>query len=334
MLSIPTIPPRADSSLWPSLRTTHPIIYDDAPSSPANPNHQRASHPQHDHHYNSSRGLLAQLSSEENKISQRKLNIQRYGATWIRPPGVLKTFQASEDEKAEREEQEALARREQAMMDLQAAQQETANAEAREGAEDMEDVEGERDLDDEVPEAEADESDMSESEDESDSDSEVEEGNTTRQTADVTFNEDSFIEGSMLEGHVSQMLAMEEASMSGTLQEERDLDEDIPEAGSYEHTDSSLIDSSSENEGPSSAFRAPPPPPNRRRSNRRSSGAAFIRRNVQTQTPPQVGRNTRLSMEYEGSSSILDGSSFLRSSPAAARASLRGRLFNTRPPGR
>ncbi|PVH99631.1 hypothetical protein DM02DRAFT_614875 [Periconia macrospinosa] len=327
MLSLPTVPPRADSSLWPSLRTARPITYDDAPSSPAL-HQQRISHVQHDHHhhYNSSRGLLAQLTSEENKISQRKQNIQRYGATWIRPPGVLKTFQASEDEKVEREEQEALARREQVMMDLAAAQQETANAEAREDAEDMEDANEERDLDDEVPEAEADESDMSASEDESGS--EAEEGDTTRHTADVTFNEDSFIEGSMLEGHVSQMLAMEEASMSGTLQEERDLDEDIPEAGSYEHTDSSLIDSSSEDEGASSAFRAPPPPQNRSRSNRRSSGTTSVRRNAQT--PPQITRNSRLSVEFEGSSSILDGSSFLRSSPAAARGALRGRLFNAR----
>lgn len=239
---------------------------------------------------------------------------------------MLKTFQASEDEKAEREENDALARREQVMLDLAAAQQDSVNAEAREDAEDMEDGNEERDLDDEVPEAEADESDMSASEDESGS--EAEEGDTTRHTADVTFNEDSFIEGSMLESQVSQMLAMEEASMSGTLQEERDLDDDVPEAGSYEHTDSSLIDSSSEGEGPSSAFRAPPPPPSRRRSNRRSSGTTGIRRHLHS--PSQNARNSRLSVEYDGSSSILDGSSFLRSSPAAARGSLRGRLFGAR----
>ena len=40
------------------------------------------------------------------------------------------------------------------------------------------------------------------------------------------------------------MLEMEEAEMAGVLQDERDLDDDVPEAGSYEHTDSELEDSS------------------------------------------------------------------------------------------
>lgn len=227
----------------------------------------------------------------------------------------MKTYQAIEDEKEEREEQEALARREQIMMDLAAAQQDAANAEARAAnGDEMEDGEGERDLDDEVPEAEADESDVSSS---VDSASEADEGDT--RTGDVTFNEDSFIEGSMVEDQVSHMLAMEEASMSGTLQEERDLDDDIPEAGSYEHTDSSLIDSSSEEE----VTQASIPHGSRRRSARRSSG---VRRSAGLARV----QNSRMSVELEGSSSILEGSSFLRSSPAAARGSLRARFMGAR----
>ena len=40
-------------------------------------------------------------------MRQRKLGIQRFGATWIKPPGFLKTYQGELDEKAEREEAEA-----------------------------------------------------------------------------------------------------------------------------------------------------------------------------------------------------------------------------------
>ncbi|KAF2688809.1 hypothetical protein K458DRAFT_414504 [Lentithecium fluviatile CBS 122367] len=206
------------------------------------------------------------------------------------------------------------------MMDLAAAQQEQQNAEVREqNGEEMDEGEGEVDLDDEVPEAEADESDVSVSEEESGSG--VEEGNTRQ---DVTFNEDSFIEGSMLEGQVSHMLAREEASMAGTLQEERDLDDDIPEAGEYEHTDSSLIDTSDEEDTNQSSFVAPPPL-NRRRNSRRSSGVAR-----RISGPVIRQQSNRMSVELEGSSSIMEGSSFLRSSPAAVRGSLRARFMGAR----
>lgn len=239
---------------------------------------------------------------------------------------MLKTYQALIDEEHEREEQEMLARREQVMLDLQAAQQDAQNAEAREAnGDEMEEGEGEVDLDDEVPEAEADESDVSVSGLEGDTVSEVEEGSTRQ---DVTFNEDSFIEGSMLEDHVSHMLAREEASMAGTLQEERDLDDDIPEAGEYEHTDSSLIDSSDEDDTQAS-FAAPPPIQRRResrREGRRSSGMAARR----SSGPVLVQQSNRRSVELEGSSSIMEGSSFLRSSPAAARGSLRARFMGAR----
>lgn len=210
-----------------------------------------------------------------------------------------------------------LARREQVMMDLAAAQQDAANAQARvEGAE--EEMEGERDLDEDVPEAEADESDVSASED---SRSEVEEGDTSAvagHTGDITFNEDSFIEGSMIAGEVNSMLEREEAEMAGVLQDERDLDDDIPEAGSYEHTDSELVDSSSEDD----VSRGPVPSSGRRRSGRRSSGR-------RSSGVPAV-QDPRSSIGFEGSSSILDGSSFLRSSPAAARGSLRARFMGAR----
>jgi len=224
------------------------------------------------------------------------------------------------DEKHEREEQEELLQREQRMLDLAAAQQDAQNAEAREAAGDVIEEE-EHDLDDDVPEAEeeASESDLSATESGSEEDG-------TRQ--DVTFNEDSFIEGSMMEGQVSHMLAMEEASMSGALQDERDLDDDIPEAGEYEHTDSSQLDSSEDEPTQASFVQSG----RRRRSGRRSSGAP--RRSTgqmgQMGHPVPPVQSSRLSVDLEGSSSFLDGSSFLRSSPAAVRGSLRARFLGAR----
>lgn len=226
-----------------------------------------------------------------------------------------------------------LARREQVMLDLAAAQQDVANAEAREAGEDEEgEDEEQRDLDDEVPEAEASVSessaDSSDEEDVEGSSSAVGENDTT-----VPFNEDSFIEGSMHEAEVSHMLEMEEAEMAGVLQDERDLDDDVPEAGSYEHTDSELEDESDEDDasrlpGMSSA-RSNRRLSARRRSGRRSSGLPSGMGHVPAlQVGTGRGRgldlgvdlgNGRSSFGLDGSSSIMEGSSFLRSSPAAAR---------------
>lgn len=274
------------------------------------------------------------------------------------------------DEEKELKEQEALAMREQQMMDLAAAQQDAANAEAREAAGDDIDDE-ERDLDDDVPEAEA---SGTASEDESELEG-SEEGSLSgdgdeESRADVTFNEDSFIEGSMIEGRVGQMLALEEASMDGSLLEERDLDDDVPDAGDYEHTDSSLIDSSDEDDGSLVQPRSRRSVASRRSSgavrstrSRRSSGVRSVRRTsgmVQAHVtgptsvvgqrfamdPPRAmgqvramgqlqareqTRNSRLSVELEGSSSMMEGSSFLVSSPVAARGNVRARLFGARP---
>ena len=243
------------------------------------------------------------------------------------------------DEAAEREEQEALARREQVLLDLQAAQTEVSNQEAREEGEDH-DMEGERDLDEDVPEAEADESDVSASVD----GSEVEEGDTSAVGGDMTFNEDSFIEGSMVASEVEHMLEREEAEMAGVLQDERDLDDDVPEAGSYEHTDTELDESSEDPD--TSHISGPSTGPRRRRSSarrsmgrrssgRRSSGVPSVQRprdsiGLDSNRGSIHLQDPRSSFGLDGSSSILDGSSFLRSSPVAARGSLRSRFMGAR----
>ncbi|KAF2196830.1 hypothetical protein GQ43DRAFT_444763 [Delitschia confertaspora ATCC 74209] len=238
------------------------------------------------------------------------------------------------DEAAEREEQEIIARREQVLMDLAAAQDAVAARQQAEQGEDDEIGEGEHDLDDDVPEAEESFSEVS---NDSEDDIVTEEGDTVEENsqieaADLTFNDESFIEGSMVQAEVEHMLEMEEAEMAGVLQEERDLDDDIPEAGSYEHTDTELTEdlSSSEPEEDSFAHRAST---GRRRSRRRSSG-------VRPQRSSGVGpqhRGGRSSITNEQNSSIMDSSSFLRSSPAAARgadiaSTFRSRFMGSRAP--
>lgn len=350
-----------DASLWPSNRTSFTAFDESNSQSPPNANHPAHRRPTSHHgpyhsHARASTAFLATLTNDENLIEQRKQNIRRYGAGWLRPAGVAKTLQAIRDEELEREEQEMMQRREQVMLDLQAAQQDAANEEQREQGEQMEgEEEEERDLDDEVPEAEATDSDASPDEDDSDDDADTEEGQDTT----VPFNEDSFIEGSMLqadvshllelqededEEDVSHMLEMEAAEMAGVLQDERDLDDDVPEAGSYEHTDSELEDDSDVD----NSIVLPPQMSSvrsrrsmrlaggSRTSGRRSSGV----RNAAAPTTTSTGSGAavsrvslgvdlgqgRSSFGLDGSSSFMDGSSFLRSSPAGAAAASRGSL--------
>ncbi|KAF2016578.1 hypothetical protein BU24DRAFT_422951 [Aaosphaeria arxii CBS 175.79] len=329
MQSLPLIPPRADGSLWPGSRASH--IYLDIPSNDtynSTANNTGARNPNSQHgNQNPNSAFMAALIADENNIRQRKQNIRKFGAGWLRPPGVAKTYQAKMDEDYEREEQEMLARREQVLLDLAAAQTDAANQEeAAQGDDEM--MEGERDLDDEVPEAEADDSDVSSTEEEA---SDVEEDDTSAlgpQAGDVTFNEDSFIEGSMMQAEVEHMLEREEAEMAGVLQDERDLDDDIPEAGSYEHTDTDLDSSDEDLESSRISVRSI----RSRRSARRSSGvrssAARVTRSQRNSAVMAV--NNRGSFGMDGSSSIMDGSSFLRSSPAAGRGNLRSRFMGAR----
>jgi hypothetical protein len=130
-------------------------------SPPNAPAHQQAQQRRPTHRTST---VLASLAEDENNLEKRKSNVQRFGAGWIRPPGIAKTLQAITDEEHEKHEQEIMARREQAMLDLAAAQQEAANAEERVDREEMEhngEMEEERDMDDDVPEAEASASELS-----------------------------------------------------------------------------------------------------------------------------------------------------------------------------
>ncbi|KAI4219503.1 MAG: hypothetical protein L6R36_008274 [Xanthoria steineri] len=234
------------------------------PQHPPNQNTTNNPPPPTSHH-------LTTLRHDETLIHNRKSNIRRFGAGWLRPPGIPKTLQGMADERAEREEQEVVAQREQAMIDAQtAADEEAAEAMGQEDAALMRaaaEEEGEvvdedemRDLDDLVPEGGGDagwESSEGGGEDEEEEEEE-EEGNQENERVGQA-GADAVVVGDLDDGGF--MGAQEEGegdyAVPGMLEgEARDLDEDVPEAGSYQHTDTEVEDESSVEEGASFAIGA------------------------------------------------------------------------------
>lgn len=187
------------------------------------------------------------------------------------------------EEEAERIEQEEMARQERGLADLQAQQQlaevreRAAAHQAEEGGGEEEEVEEERDLDAEIPEAEEEEEEEEEG-GMSFNEESMMEGSSQIQTTggmggrglrgrisgmggmlptateenDASFSRDLDVEGEGTSGQYA--LDMEEAELTGAArdeealgivhEEERDLDDSVPEAGAYEHTDTELEDSS------------------------------------------------------------------------------------------
>ena len=178
------------------------------------------------------------LRQSENFVAQRKVNIQRFGASWIRPPGVSKTYQAAMDEAAEREEQDRLMSQaeEDDLADME-GEGNTADPDGVDGGPaDGDSVDGEdRDLDDDIPEAAGDDDDFFDvDDDDEDDDDDDGDGSDGMDELAERGNED--------EG----LFVPEDGGSAGDLAGERDLDEDVPEAGSYQHTDTELEDVSEE----------------------------------------------------------------------------------------
>lgn len=235
MLSLPLIPPQDDNSAF--LRATYrpraespPPLFT-LPTAQQPQTHRQRQQRDEERKQHNARSPLAQLSLAEASVEHHKSQIRNWGSSWIRPPGVTKTLQAMNEEALEREEQAELERQEAGIRDMQAQQQlqeaqqqaEETAAQADAGEEEME----EHNLDDDVPDA----------------------------PEDVTFNEDSVMEGSQLEAteeEIIQDAELEEAELTGAAQDgqdlgmddvERNLDDSIPEAGSYQHTDTEVEDS-------------------------------------------------------------------------------------------
>lgn len=226
-------------------------------------------HP-HRRHNALHRTPLARLRLDEEYMERRKQNIQNYGNSWIKPPGIPKSLYQLREEKREMEEHQEALRRE-------ALAQELAEAEA-EGVEDLLQGEGMdpemeevRDLDDEVPEADttALDADDPESEDEENDVEDVPRGVLASRIPDDVYRE-AIIRGEEVrttrfgndggspidEEDPSQMLQEEDLVHEGRghqdmgMDMDADLDADIPEAetGGYEHTDTEAELTSSEDE--------------------------------------------------------------------------------------
>lgn len=194
-------------------------------------------------------------------MERRKQNVQNYGSSWIKPPGIPKSLYQLREEKREMEEHQEALRRE-------ALAQELAEAEA-DGVEDLlqggveEEMEEVRDLDDEVPEAETtglDAEDDSENEDEENDSDDVPRGVLASRMPDDVYRE-ALVRGEQArttgfgedggstidEEDPSQMLQEEDlvheqrdGDHDMDMDMDADLDADIPEAedaGGYEHTD-------------------------------------------------------------------------------------------------
>lgn len=201
-------------------------------------------------HHTTYTALLAQHQ-------RHKTNIARFGATWLRPAGVPKTLQASEDEAAEKLEQEEQERRQRNVAEMQAAmerEEARARLEAREararatGGDAAGDLEPEamdqiaRDVAAQFPRSRLGDAIEMDGEDigmgmERDLDADVLE----QENAAMSDEEDSEEDDEEEEEEGESEVEFEDEPQHA----ERDLDDDVPEAsGEYEHTDTNIEDTS------------------------------------------------------------------------------------------
>lgn len=297
------------------------------------------------------RSPLALVAVDEAAIAQRKAAIRNFGAYWIRPPGISKTLQTMTEEEAERLEQAEMERQEDGLRDMQAQQQlqetQTRAAEAAAQADEAAAAGEEVDLDDDIPEAPDALDEGSENDDGDEDDPE-----------EASFNEDSMMEGSHLVADENEYndiesgrvyAEMEEAELTGAVRDEeilgiehggemeRNLDDSVPEAGSYQHTDTEVEDSdSSDSEVLGDSFAAQ----SARRSTGVSMGIAMPpplqmqtqgggRGSLQDRMRAQVGAGAANALPRSPgnmnlSSSLIE-SSFVSSSPVMQRGGYGGR---------
>lgn len=319
MLSLPLIHPHETDSTW----RPHQPRADSPPPTGQTPHqtHRQRQLREGEKKQQHARSPLAILAAEESAIRQRKAAVRGFGAQWIRPIGFPKTLQAQTEEEVERLEMLEEQRRNQGLDDLQAQQQllETQQqaqehaAQTEAGDEDAD--EDEVDLDAEIPDADA---------------------------TGITFNEESMLEGSqidMTDHDADEYAGIEEAELTGAARDEedldmdldRDLDDSVPEAGSYQHTDTELEETDSESELQDESFtersaaRSARMPAPSHRSNMDAQGMGGLQERMRAQMGADSLPRSPGSLNL--SSSLME-SSMIGSSPVMSRthAGGRGRL--------
>ncbi|KAI9650972.1 hypothetical protein NHQ30_001009 [Ciborinia camelliae] len=277
MFSLPNLAPTDSYNLWYTSSHSNPPQHIEptgssfdhsAPHVMSNQNHSSR------RQQASNRTPLARLRLDEEYIERRKQNVQNWGSSWIKPPGVSKSLHQLREEKREMEEHQEALRREQLAQEL--AEAEEAETEAMIPGDDMEgEMDGMVDLDDAIPDADetgmgpSDSEEVSEEDEDGDDENDLEEvprGIIASRMADQAYREAMIHggqpRGSMFEDDGGSTIADEDQSQM--LQEEDliheheddnnggdmevDLDDDIPEADEgYEHTDTEdELDSSEE----------------------------------------------------------------------------------------
>ncbi|KAL7950984.1 Apc15p domain-containing protein [Trichoderma barbatum] len=175
--TLPDFTPRDSHSLWYS-SSRNPFI----PPGPVDNLHADPSSSHHGPTHSRQRGqllertLLARLAADEQKMHRRRMNVQNFGSTWLKPPGVPKTLHQMREEKREQEEHQEAMRREQLAQELAEAE---GGGTMDEGMMDDVQLDGAQDLDDEIPDADDafdPSSDDSEEEEDEEDDNDNEEG--------------------------------------------------------------------------------------------------------------------------------------------------------------
>ncbi|KAL9949152.1 hypothetical protein ACHAQF_001225 [Verticillium nonalfalfae] len=157
---LPDLTPRDSHSVWYS-SSRNPQHHPPAPDPSVDHTNP---HPDHAAQQSSSRragqlllerSQLARLRADEHNLDRRRLNVQNFGSTWLKPPGVPKTLHQMREERREAEEHAEAVRREQLQQELAEAE-EGGGPEEDDATADMEDLgDGARDLDEEIPDADA-----------------------------------------------------------------------------------------------------------------------------------------------------------------------------------
>ncbi|KAG6311907.1 hypothetical protein E4U44_003761 [Claviceps purpurea] len=368
LATLPDFTPRDSHSLWytSSRSTSSSHRPHDAHHHGDSTSHNPAQGSSRSRSHILERTSLARLAADEQSMYRRRLNVQNFGSSWLRPLGVPKTLHQMREEKREQEEHQETLRRE------QAAQEYEDVGEVDDGAdvEMIDDIQldSAQDLDDEIPDADdgdglfamaeddddnhddsgGDESAQDETGDAEDAEDEspLDDGETLREerqndlmAARMRMTDDAFREAlvrgdpdgddmygreeELEEEHQGHMLDEEDFAhdeddtQNQLIDMNANLDDEIPDAesGLYEHTDSNMELSSSDED-------------NRRRRDKYDDEElddfAYLPRMAgpgppQSPTPRRrVSADPRESMDLSAMLS-LDESSFMYSSPGQGR---------------
>ncbi|KAG6095906.1 hypothetical protein E4U30_004898 [Claviceps sp. LM220 group G6] len=153
LATLPDFTPRDSHSLWytSSRSTSHSHGPHDAHHHGDSTNHNPTQGSSRSRSHILERTALARLAADEQSMYRRRLNIQNFGSSWLRPLGVPKTLHQMREEKREQEEHQETLRREQAAQEYEDAGAVDDGADV----EMMDDIQldGAQDLDDEIPDA-------------------------------------------------------------------------------------------------------------------------------------------------------------------------------------